>query len=443
MNTPTAAGRGRWGSSLGFILAAAGSAIGLGNIWGFPYMAAQSGGAAFVLVYLLCVALVGIPVMFAELSIGRASQRNPVGAFKRLRPGTPWWAVGALGVISGFAILSFYSVIAGWTVGYLFKAARGDFATGLTMEQSRSIFETFSGDPVTALICTAVFFALTILVVQGGVHGGIERASQVLMPIFFILLVALAIRAVTLPGGYAGVRYLFNADFHKLTPTVVLRAMAQAFFSLSLGMGAMITYGSYLSRQENLPAAGVTVALADTAVALLAGLMIFPAIFAAGAKPAGSVGLVFHVLPTVFDTLPAGRVFAVAFYALLVIAALTSSISLLEVVVAFFVDELGVSRRQATWLIGLACFALAVPSAVSGRFMDWVVTVFYNYALAVGALLICLFVGWAWTPKSAIEEMTAEGQRFWGLAFWGVLIRYVCPLLTAAILYLQISESLG
>ncbi len=443
MVTTATAGRGHWGSSLGFVLAAAGSAIGLGNIWGFPYMAAQSGGAAFVLVYLLCVAIVGIPVMFAELSIGRASQRNPVGAFRRLKPGTPWWLVGALGVISGFVILSFYSVIAGWTVGYLFKAARGDFAAGLTIEQSRSIFETFSGDPVMSLVCTAVFFALTMLVVQGGVHAGIERASRILMPVFFVLLVGLAVRAVTLPGGYAGVAYLFNADFHKLSPQVVLNALAQAFFSLSLGMGAMITYGSYLSRKENLPAAGVTVAIADTAVALLAGLMIFPAIFAAGAEPAGSVGLVFHVLPTVFDQLPAGRVFAVAFYGLLVIAALTSSISLLEVVVAFFVDELGMLRRTATWLIGLACFALAIPSAISGAFMDRIVVIFYNYALATGALGICLFVGWAWTPKAAIEEMQAEGQRFPGLGLWGVLIRYVCPPLTAAILYLQISDSLG
>jgi len=382
-------------------------------------------------------------VMFAELSLGRASQRNPVGAFRRLRPGTPWWAVGALGVISGFVILSFYSVVAGWTVGYLFKAVRGDFTAGLTMEQSQRIFETFSGDPVTSLICTAVFFGLTVFVVQGGVHGGIELASRILMPIFFILLVALAVRAVTLPGGYAGVQYLFNADFHKLTPQVVLNALAQAFFSLSLGMGAMITYGSYLAKKENLPAAGVTVAVADTAVALLAGLMIFPAIFAAGAEPAGSVGLVFHVLPTVFDTLPAGRVFAVAFYGLLVIAALTSSISLLEVVVAFFVDELGFSRRPATWLVGLACFGLAVPCVLYSSFFGLLELIFYKYALAVGALGICLFVGWAWTPRSAIDELTAEGQRFPALGLWGVLIRYVCPLLTAAILYLQISESLG
>jgi len=430
--------RGRWGSSLGFILAAAGSAIGLGNIWGFPYMAAQSGGAAFVLVYLACVALVGIPVMFAELSIGRASQRNPIGAFRRLVPGTPWWLVGAVGVLSGFAILSFYSVVAGWTVGYLFKAARGDFTAGLSMEQSQAIFERFSGDPATALTCTAVFFGLTIFVVQGGVHAGIERASRILMPLFFVLLITLAIRAVTLPGSMAGVRYLFNADFHKITPQVVLNAMAQAFFSLSLGMGAMITYGSYLARKENLPKAGVTVAVADTAVALLAGLMIFPPIFAAGAQPAGSVGLVFHVLPTVFDTLPAGRLFAVAFYVLLVIAALTSSISLLEVVVAFLVDELGLHRRPVTWSIGLACFLLAVPCVLSGRFFGLLELIFYKYALAIGALLICLFVGWAWGPKAATEELTAEGNRFPGLGLWGLLVRYVCPILTAAILYMQI-----
>jgi len=438
MNTTPVENRGRWGSNLGFILAAAGSAIGLGNIWGFPYKASQSGGAAFVLVYVLCVALLGIPIMFAELSIGRASEKSPVGAFKKLAPGSFWWLVGALGVLSGFAILSFYSVIAGWALGYIFKAVGGAFAGGVTLDESGSIFGAFTANKSMMILWTAAFFLLTILVVRGGIRGGIELASKILMPVFFALLIGLALRSMTLPGASEGFWFLFNADFHKLTPKIVLDALSQAFFSLSLGMGAMITYGSYLSRGQNLPRAGVIVALADTAIALLAGLMIFPALFSQGAEPAGSVGLVFVVLPTIFDTLPAGELFAVAFYILLVIAALTSSISLLEVVVSYFVDELKWSREKSTWLLGAACFALAVPSALSPNgFLGIMNKIFFDYALAIGALFICLFVGWRWKPAAAIDELSAEGTRFPGLKFWGFLVRYFCPLVVAIIIVMQ------
>jgi NSS family neurotransmitter:Na+ symporter len=429
-----ASARGSFGSGFGFILAAAGSAIGLGNIWGFPYMAAESGGGAFVLLYLICVAFIGLPVLLAELSIGRSTQKSPVGAFKALAPRSPWVAVGGMGVSIGFAILAFYSVIAGWTFGYLFKAVTGQFAHDITMEQSTAAFAAFQGSPWKAGLATFVFFVLTMAVVRGGIQGGIERISKILMPVFFVLLVLIAARSVTLPGGTEGVRFLFEADFSKITGSVVMNALAQAMFSMSLGMGAMITYGSYLSRRENLVSSGIIVGGFDTAIALLSGLMIFPALFAAGAEPAGDTGLVFNVLPTIFNHLPAGNLFAIAFYALLGIAALTSSISLLEVVVSYFVDERGWGRERATWMLGTACFALALPCAVWSGLMNLVIQIFYVYLLAFGAFFICLFAGWRWGAAAAGAELAAGGGSRAIIGLWSVLLRFVCPVVVGLIL---------
>ncbi len=447
----TGSGRGKWGSSLGFVLAAAGGAIGLGNIWGFPYTAAQSGGAAFVALYLICVLLIGLPVMFAELSIGRASESSPVTAFRKLAPRSLWWLVGAQGVLSGFAILAFYSVVAGWAVGYLVKAIMGEFTQGLSLDAAEGTFRQLIESPGLVTLWTAVFFVAGILIVQGGVHRGIERTCKILMPLFFVLLIGLACRAMTLSGAGKGVSFLFNVDFSKIWehPKVILNALSQAFFSMSLGMGAMLTYGSYLSKKENLPWAGVSIGLADTAIAVLAGLMIFPAFFAMGGTTetlaaSQEEALVFVVLPTIFDQLPAGQLFSIAFYVLLVIAALTSSISLLEVITAFFVDELGWKRKRAVWLFGGASFLLAVPCALNLKitpnlsFMSLLILIFFKYALLIGGFFICLFVGWAWKPRAAIAEMTREGQKFPGLPVWGFLIRYICPLVIAIIIINQL-----
>jgi len=426
--------RGAFGSRLGFILAAAGSAIGLGNIWRFPYTAGQHGGAAFILVYLICVVVICLPVLFAELAIGRASQKSPVGAFARLAPRSPWPLVGALGVITGFAILAFYAVVAGWTLGYLGRALVGRFAGAMTHDQSVAAFDAISGAPVVSIALTALFLTLTALVVRSGVQGGIEMASKILMPVFFVLLVGLAVRSMTLPGASEGLRFLFHVDLSKITLSVVVGALGQAFFSLSLGMGAMITYGSYLSHDERLPGAAFSVAAADTAIALLAGLIIFPALFAAGGDPSGGPGLVFVVLPSIFHQLPLGGVFAAAFYALLAIAALTSTISLLEVVVSYFVDEKGWSRERTTWLVTFACFLLAVPSALWGSFLDWQSVIFGNYALTIGALLICLFVGWKWGVGSALAEIARGGAPLPLGRVWGLIVRFLAPLAIIVIL---------
>ncbi|GAB4224950.1 MAG: sodium-dependent transporter [Acidobacteriota bacterium] len=426
--------RGGFGSRVGFVLAAAGSAIGLGNVWRFPYTAGQHGGAAFVLIYLVCVAAICVPVLFAELAIGRATRRNPVGAFKALAPGSRWFVVGGLGVLTGFAILAFYSVVAGWTLGYLGKALLGAFAEPLTHEQSVAMFEQIEGAGIVPVLLTGAFLLLTALVVRGGVEAGIERAAKILMPIFFLLLVAMAIRAMTLEGAGEGISFFLRPDLSKIDGGVFMGALGQAFFSLSLGMGAMITYGSYLGANERMPGAAVSVAVADTTIAVLAGLIIFPTLFAAGGDPSAGPGLVFVTLPTVFGKLPAGFLFAIAFYSLLVIAALTSTVSLLEVVVCYFVDERGWKRERATWLVTLGCFLLAIPSALSGTFLDWQSIIFGNYALTIGAMLICVFVGWVWGVPAAVEEIGRGGAVFPLAAAWGVIVRWVAPVAIAAVL---------
>lgn len=452
MATVPSSDRGQWGSKLTFVLAAAGSAIGLGNIWRFPYTAGESGGGAFVLIYLFFVVVIGMPVLFAELSIGRRTQRNPVGAFKALTKEKIWPWVGGLGVATGFGILAFYSVIAGWTVGYLYKAVTTGFGSGLNMDESTAVFSGLIGDPIQALVLTALFLIITIIVVRGGISGGIERTTKILMPLLFVILLILAVRAITLPGGMEGVEYLFKPDFSRITVSVVMNALGQALFSMSLGMGAMITYGSYFPKTENLHSAGVAVAFFDTFIAILSGLIIFPALFAVGGEPNAGPGLVFVVLPTIFGSLPAGNLFAIAFYALLAIAALTSTISLLEVVVSYFVDERGWARSKAAWLLGAACFVLAVPSALSQGATGFLTTflgpgldflsvqniLWGNYSLSIGAIAVCLFAGWKWGIPKLMESLEEGGYPLPGSSVVGFLVRYVCPVAVLLILIFMI-----
>lgn len=446
------ANRGMWSSRLGFILAAAGSAIGLGNIWRFPYTAGENGGGAFVLLYLAFVALIGIPVLLAELSMGRSTRKNAVGAFRALVPDSWWPIVGGVGVLTGFGILSFYSVIAGWTLSYALFALRGDFSGALTAEESGAAFSAFTANGGLMVLLTGLFLLLTLLVVRRGVSSGIEKAVKVLMPTFLVVLILLVIRSVTLPGASEGLDFLFSFDVSKLGASAIVSALGQALFSLSIGMGAMITYGSYFPRDENLPTAGVMVAVSDTAIALVAGLMIFPALFAAGASPSQGPGLVFVVMPTIFGTMPAGSLVAFAFYALLAIAALTSTISLLEVIVAYFVDERGWSREKACWLMSGGCFVLAIPSALSlgasdllsglpgGGFLGLCNIVFGNYSLSIGAVLICIFVGWKWGVAKALAELKQGGDGGPPVGrLWGFMVRWVCP---AAVLIVLIYAAL-
>lgn len=439
--TPTP--RDTWGSKLAFILAAAGSAIGLGNIWGFPTVAGANGGAAFLFIYLLAVAFIGAPVMLAELILGRKSQRNPVGAFKALAPDSAWHLVGGLGVLTGVVILSFYTVIAGWTLAYILKAATGTFTAGV---DTAAIFSDVAGHAGKAIGWHLAFMALTIYVVLGGVRKGIERWTKVLMPLLFVLLVLLALRAVTLPGAGEGLEFYFRPDFSLVTGATVLAAIGQAFFSLSLGMGAMITYGSYVSKRDDLVSSAAWVTGFDTVIAMLAGLIIFPTLFYAGLEPGtGGAGMVFVTLTALLSTIPpepwGGVVFGTGFFLLLGIAALTSSISLLEVATSWMVDERGTSRRKAAILLGGVAFLIGIPSALASGAVGWLssvpgagmdfltllFTIFGQYSLVVGALLISLFVGWFWGIRSAGEEVRANDGRFPLGGTWAFLIRFLCP----------------
>jgi NSS family neurotransmitter:Na+ symporter len=446
--------RGSWGSRVGFILAAAGSAVGLGNIWGFPTKVGQGGGAAFVVVYLLCVALVCAPIMIAELALGRGSQRAPVGAYKFFRPRSRWWLVGALGVAAGFGILSFYSVIAGWTVAYIWYTATGSM--GGSPEEISNAFSAFTANGPLNIFLTFAFLAITAASILGGVRSGIERVSKTLMPALFALLVFLAMRAVTLPGAAEGLAYYLRPDFSKvLHISVISSAMGQAFFSLSLGMGAMITYGSYLSKKESIAHGALWVVALDTTIALLAGLIIFPSGFSIeGFDPSSSgVGLIFLVLPNLFSTLPGGALFGTAFFILLALAALTSTISLLEVPVSHFIDEHGWPRRKAVLAITAGTALLAIPSALSngavaslssfaaafgGNFLGLMAKVWNDFALPIGGFLTAVFVGYIWKTDSAMEELLAENAWFPYPRLWGVLIRFVAPVAIGAIILVTV-----
>ncbi len=433
--------RGAWSSRLGFILAASGSAIGLGNIWRYPYIVGQNGGAAFVLVYLGCVLFIGVSVLIAEIALGRRTSLNPVGAFKSLSSSPLWPAVGYLGVITGICILSFYLVVAGWTLGYIVKEAMHNVGS----------FGAFIQDPSAEIGYFTAFLLLTTFVVLGGVEKGIERWSKILMPLLFLILAGLVVFSLSLEGAGKGVEFYLQPDFSKIHGSTVLAALGQAFFSLSLGMGTMITYGSYLSKSESIPFSATSVAIADTLIAFLAGLVTFPALFSAGMDPAAGPGLVFNVLPTIFEKMPAGAAVGVFFFILLAIAALTSTVSLLEVPVAFFVDQKKWSRKKAVWVVTAITFVLGLPSTLSQGTVDFFSNisflgntgmldimnfVFGSLSLTIGGLFICLFVGWVWGTQKASDEVKlgASASVGWYVSLWQILIKFVCPVIIVLVL---------
>lgn len=434
--------REHWGSRIGFILAAAGSAVGLGNIWRFPYITGKYGGAAFVLVYLALIFIVGFSVMLAEMAIGRKAQLNAVGSFQKLRGGA-WPIVGWMGVLAGFMILSFYGVIGGWTIKYFIwslTGLMGDAAAG----KAGDVFGAFVTNTPQVIMYQAVFMLITIWVVYKGIGEGIEKYCKILMPALFVILLILIVRSVTLEGAGKGLEFYLKPDFSKLTGESFAAALGQAFFSLSLGMGCMITYGSYVNKQTALPSAAIQVCVIDTAVAILAGLAIFPAVFAFGVDAGAGPGLTFVTLPSVFAKMAGGTIWSALFFLLLFIAALTSAISLLEVVAAYVIDK-GWARPKAAVIMGLLIFALGVPSAMSlagapkiaGKdFLDAMDFMSSNVLLPLGGVFIALFVGWIWTAD-ARKEVTNEGTHPFGLMeLWVWVCRVVAPL---GILYIFIT----
>ncbi len=436
--------RGSFGSKFGIIAATAGSAIGLGNIWRFPYVAGENGGAAFLIVYLLFILAIGIPVMLSEFTIGRNARRNPFGAFKKLSPGRPWWLVGVMGIVAAFTILAFYSVVAGWTMEYLYSSLLDKFAGKSTTEIEHA-FEGFVASGARPIMWLLIFIVLSALIVVAGIEKGIEKYTKLLMPVLLVIIIILCVRAVTLEGAGEGLAFLFKPDFSKLTASTILEALGQAFFSLSIGMGTLITYGSYIQKRDNLGSTALSVATADTLIAILAGVAIFPAVFAFGISPNSGPELVFITLPNIFEQMPAGYYFSILFFTLLVVAAVTSSISILEVVVAYFVEELKISRKVATILAASGAAMLGILCSLSQGVMpelqlfgknlfDLLDFTSSNILLPLGGFFIVLFAAWFFGKKKLFGELSSQGHySCWYYKLYLFIVRFVAPVAIALV----------
>ena len=430
---------GHWSSRMAFVLAVTGSAVGLGNIWKFPYVVGQNGGGAFVLVYLACVAIIGLPVMMSEILMGRRGRRNPIATMALLGAeegkSQNWRWVGGMGVLAGILILSFYSVIGGWTLSYVLKSASGMFANA-TASEITAIRDAFTGSWKTVVSFHTIFMALTIFVVARGVERGLEQAVRFMVPA--LLLLMLVLLGYSISSGYfgEGLSFMFTADFDKLTWDSVLAAMGQAFFTLSIGMGAVMAYGAYLPKETSIIGASATVAIADTVIAILAGLVIFPLVFANGLDPADGPGLVFITLPLAFGQMQGGVFFATVFFVLLAFAAWTSAISLMEPAVAWVVEKFNRTRAQAAVMIGLLIWAAGFGTALSfnvlsefkilrGTIFDNLDYLAINIMLPLGGLLIVTFAGWVMCRNSTADELGGAGVIY---KLWRVLARYVAPI---------------
>ena len=447
------AGRDSFGSSFGVLVALAGSAVGLGNLWRFPYLVGQNGGAAFILIYLLFVVLLGLPILFSEFIIGRRSQASARAAFQALAPGEKWGIAGVMAVLCCTLILSFYSVVGGWGVEYLYKSVCLNLTRG-DSDHLASQFSSFASSTWRPLVCHTVFLAATAGIVISGVKNGIEKFSKVMMPMLFIIMIAIAARSLTLPGGGEGVSYLFKPDWSKVTSSTFLAALGQAFFSLSLGSGMVITYASYVKKDANILSLGVQTAASDTIFALIAGCAIMPAVFAFGISPSEGPGLVFITLPYIFGQLPLGEYIAIFFFLALLLAALTSSISIMEVIVAFVMEEFQVKRKNAVILVFFGLWLLGGLCSLSlGVLSEWKIfgkTIFdlfdyisANVLMLIGGLIVVIFVGWKLSKQDMRDELTNGGNLHipnWILNLLGFILRYIAP---TAIIIIMVSQMLA
>ncbi len=446
--------RGFWGSRLGFILAAAGSAIGLGAIWKFPYMAGSYGGGAFLVIYLAAVLGIGLAMMLAELSIGRATHTDAVNAFSRLG-GKRWGFFGYFSLLAAFIILSFYCVVGGWTIGYLLKALTGNlFNSSETGFQAQ--FARFSANPFYSLALFAVFMSITAWIILGGVKQGIERASKVLMPMLFVLMIGMIIRSLTLPGAMEGIRFFLVPDFSKITSRVLIEALGFACFSLSLGFAGMLTYGSYMHKDENMVRSALWVIALQTLCVLMAGFMVLPAVFAFGMEPSAGPGLTYITLPAVFNAMPGGGFFAVVFFLLLLLAALTSSVSILEPLVAWLIDHHHINRRRACIVMASASFVAGIPASLSfGVAENWTLfgktpfdlmdKITSNFMLPINVLAACLLMGW-FANRVFRQELYKRHYTECGLSgrpWWVMPIDVGCKLLAPVVIGVILIASLA
>ncbi len=450
-----------WSSSAAFMLAAIGAAVGLGNLWRFPFVAGQNGGGAFVLVYMAWVVVLGIPLMAAELAMGRRGRQSPVETMRSLigreKAGRGWMAIGWISILMPLAALSYYSIVAGWALDYIVEAARGTFE-GFTAETSQENFGALLASPERLIFWHTVYVGLTVFFVARGVRRGLETAIKAMLPALFVILVALVGYAMVKGDFARGLSFLFEPDFSKLTFPIVLMALGQAFFSLAVGVGAMITYGAYLSRDASLPKTTVVICGADTMAALFAGLAIFPIVFAAGLAPGEGPGLIFQTLPVAFGDMPGGIVVGTLFFILLAFAAFSSSLGMLEPVVSWLEERRGMSRPWMALAAGGLAWAGGFVFALSfnvwkdvrplkmvefladkGLFelMDFFVA---NVLIPVNALLLALFAGWIMSPESTADELGLGARAY---AYWRAVIRYVAPVTVGIVIVSSIKEGLG
>ncbi|RBW69243.1 sodium-dependent transporter [Bacillus taeanensis] len=429
----------QWTSKIGFIMAAAGSAIGLGAIWKFPYVAGTSGGGAFFFIFLLFTIFIGLPILLAEFIIGRGSQKDAISAYKTFAPGTSWHWIGRFGVIGSFVLLSFYSVVGGWILIYLVKLISGQLSS-IGQDEYGPLFGEMIASPVLSVFAQFVFMLLTILVVEKGVQKGIEKASQFMMPALFISFIILIVRSLTLSEVGEGIRFFLYPSFANLDSNTILFALGQSFFALSVGLSVMVTYSSYLPKKESLTKSASIVVAMNIFISLLAGLAIFPAVFSFGFEPTEGPGLLFVVLPAVFNAMPFGMLFLFIFLVLFLFATLTSAFSMLEIIVAAITKEDSTKRKKTTWVTGLIIFLIGIPSALSFGVLSDVKlfdkTVFdladyfvSNIVLPLGALFISIFASRKISKEVLLEEIsagTSYGKRWF--AVWFLCIRYIVPL---------------
>lgn len=430
----------QWTSKLGFILAAAGSAIGLGAIWKLPYMTGENGGGVFFLLFIIFTLLIGAPILIAEFTIGRNAQKDAISAYKHIAPGKPWALIGYGGVVASIILLSFFSVVGGWIISYLARSFTGSLSN-LTQEEYGNFFNTIISNPYETVIAQLLFMVFTIWVVQGGVSKGIEKANKYMMPSLFILFIILLIRSLTLDGAMEGVKFFLKPDFSALTGETILLALGQSFFALSVGVSVMVTYASYLSKKEDITKSAFSVVGLNILISLLAGLVIFPAVFALGFSPSSGPGLVFVVLPAVFNEMALGGIFMFIFFILLLFATLTTAFSILEIVVAAMIKGDSAKRKKASWIAGITVFLIGIPSALSFGvlsdvkifnlsifdFADYLTS---NIALPVGALFISLFIGYQMKRIEVQKEFETgadPGRSLFKL--WYFLIRYIVPIM--------------
>ncbi|MED4688374.1 sodium-dependent transporter [Peribacillus frigoritolerans] len=430
----------QWTSKLGFILAAAGSAIGLGAIWKLPYMTGENGGGVFFLLFIIFTLLIGAPILIAEFTIGRNAQKDAISAYKHIAPGKPWALIGYGGVVASIILLSFFSVVGGWIISYLARSFTGSLSN-LTQEEYGEFFNTIISNPYETVIAQLLFMVFTIWVVQGGVSKGIEKANKYMMPSLFILFIILLIRSLTLDGAMEGVKFFLKPDFSALTGETILLALGQSFFALSVGVSVMVTYASYLSKKEDITKSAFSVVGLNIFISLLAGLVIFPAVFALGFSPSSGPGLVFVVLPAVFNEMALGGIFMFIFFVLLLFATLTTAFSILEIVVAAMIKGDSAKRKKASWIAGITVFLIGIPSALSFGvlsdvkifnlsifdFADYLTS---NIALPVGALFISLFIGYQMKRIEVQKEFETgadPGRSLFKL--WYFLIRYIVPIM--------------